>query len=460
MLKLSSGFLLRAAASALPRSRCCIPSKLDDLMEEVLGSQNFTTYEGKSDQKGGAAVSVAASSDDTRGWSVINWEKEEKSIKPTPPSPVDIVLVRDKLIYCKRDDQLRLPGSQIAGNKARKMLALNSMADFPTCVVSYGGPQSNAMLALAAVVHFQNEKSRLVKGDPKRKRFVYYTKKLPRFLRNQPSGNFFRALLLGMELIEVSPQDYNDMFGGDFGGSSDPPQSLAPPISGESLWIPQGGAFGGAQAGTRLLAQEILSYWLEYGDKRPLSVFVPGGTCSTAVLLHNFLKMFQAEIALDDRLDIQVVVIPCVGDAGYARRQMIALNTQINVADKNDIPTILPPAPDDSYFGQQAKSQNGYFPFGEPHPAILEVFREMETDNQLVLDLLYGAPSWTVLLRHWRVPPPRVPQFSPESPTAGREIMYVHSGGVEGINSQLLRYKYKGLIDTDDVQFPGRSSGQ
>jgi 1-aminocyclopropane-1-carboxylate deaminase len=155
------------------------------------------------------------------------------------PSPVDVIMVRDRLVYLKRDDQLRLPGSQVSGNKARKMLALNELTkeDFPTCLVSYGGPQSNAMLALAAIVRFQNEKSGLGTGDPDRKRFVYYAKKLPRFLRNQPNGNLFRALSLGMELVEVSAEEYNDLFGGDWGGQSEAPKSLQAPVPRDSVWV-------------------------------------------------------------------------------------------------------------------------------------------------------------------------------------------------------------------------------
>ena len=95
------------------------------------------------------------------------------------------------------------------------MLALQRLepSTFPSCIVSHGGPQSNAMLALAAVVHFQNTRLGLGNGDdPMRRRFVYYTKKLPRFLRNQPSGNLFRAMSLGTEIVELSPQEYSGTF--------------------------------------------------------------------------------------------------------------------------------------------------------------------------------------------------------------------------------------------------------
>ena len=178
---------------------------------------------------------------------------------PHRPSPVEIVSVRGKQVYIKRDDLLRLERSNVSGNKARKMLALNQIPadDFPKCVVSYGGSQSNAMLALAAVVQSKNaevtaagitndtqygeemseDESEQQESALREKRFVYFTKKLPRFLKKNPSGNFFRAKALGMEVIELSNDDYNHLFGGDSGGKPDAPADLPAPWIGDSVWV-------------------------------------------------------------------------------------------------------------------------------------------------------------------------------------------------------------------------------
>lgn len=174
------------------------------------------------------------------GWRMIDWDAQRSVTleTPIPPSPVDVAMIRDRLVYLKRDDQLKLPGSQISGNKARKMLSLNFLDEnFPSCLVSYGGPQSNAMLALAAIVRFQNDKAGLGPDDPGSKRFVYYTRNVPRFLKNQPNGNFFRALSLGMDLVEVSADEYKTMFGGDWGGRVEAPKSLQAPVAGDSVWV-------------------------------------------------------------------------------------------------------------------------------------------------------------------------------------------------------------------------------
>lgn len=421
---------------------------MDDLLDDVLNGRAFldqnhnNTCTNDGDDRQGETTARHRND----GWMQLDWSKSLLN-DTTPPSRVDTIFVRDRVVYIKRDDQLRLSGSQISGNKARKMLSINNLhsKDFPQCVVSYGGPQSNAMLAIAAVVHFQNERACLLAND--RKRFVYYTKKLPKFLRNQPSGNLFRATSLGMELIELSPQDYNAVFGGDWGGNVDAPPSLHPPVPGKSIWVPQGGACAMALPGTRRLANEIVDFWNEYGKNRPLSVCVPGGTCSTAVLLHHAIQ----DLKRSSDNDIEVVVVPCVGDEGYAQRQMLSLSTQLGLS--SDIPRILPPTPSNGeYFGKPTnEGHNDYFRFGEPDKEILATFEEMKEEHEIVLDLIYGAPSWTIMLRHWR---------SRDSILADREIMYIHSGGLEGINSQLLRYKHKDLIALDDIQLPGRRRGE
>ena len=410
---------------------------LDDLIGDLLENPPVINQSSPASKNQSSPLTA-----ETDGWKTIDWKSVARpKASNLTASPVDITMILDKVIHIKRDDQMKLPGSHISGNKARKMLSLNSLEPFPRCIVSYGGHQSNAMLALAAVVHFQNEKYGFTQDDEERRKFVYFTKNLPRFLRKQPSGNLFRAQTLGMELVELPNSEYNELFGGDSGGSLTPPPLLNAPDPVESVWIPQGGACGAAVAGTQQLAEEILSYWSQNGAGRPLSVVLPGGTCSTAALLHWAIK--NTKEFTEVKHNIQVVVIPCVGDASYARRQMTSLYSQLEI--DSDLPLILPPSSSDDL-------THDYFSFGEPEFAILETFERMRDENNIVLDLLYGAPSWSILLRHLR------PGRWNKSPLFNREIMYVHSGGLEGINSQLLRYKYKGLIDIEDIQLPGKSS--
>lgn len=432
-------------------------------------------------------------------WTTIDWQSERQDgnrddsnsasydvatfsdLLPTPspqqPSPVERLLVRDRLVYVKRDDLLRLPDSNVSGNKARKFLSLNELAaeNFPDVVVSYGGPQSNAMLALAAIVHSKNVDD----GTAKRKRFVYYTKKLPRYLRQQPSGNFLRAKSLGMELVELPHWKYDELFGGESGGSASPPPELEPPplaidddVEAASfsaplscLWVPQGGACGVACRGARFQAEEIVEFWHQSGKGLPLAVCLPGGTCTTALLLHSEMKeiLHRRRQNHEVSLDIQVVVIPCVGGDEYAQRQMSSLDMALG-GDGKDLPEILRPiqlqAKEQTYKGNKNKNSppkridrkpKGYYRFGNPDIDLLDTYNEMKEEYGILFDLLYGAPAWTILLQHWS---DKTAQNShgDESPVAGRQIMYIHSGGLEGISSQMTRYKHKGLVDPNSIQ--------
>ena len=221
-----------------------------------------------------------------------------------------------------------------------------------------------------------------------------------------------------------------------------------------------------ALRGTWELASEIVSYWSSVGKGRPLTVCIPGGTCSTAALVDAAIRDFLEKDKGGNSMDIRVVVIPCVGDEKYAQRQMTSLRRIAGEGNESDddslildtLPTVLPRTPDVAcYFGRTSLAEDAeYFRFGEPNQRILDTFREMKDDYGITLDLLYGAPSWTLLFRHFRTEPTSELLFDPKAPLAGREIMYVHSGGLEGINSQLMRYKYKGLVDIEEVQLPGR----
>ena len=120
--------------------------------------------------------------------------------------------------------------------------------------------------------------------------FIIY-KKLPRWLRKTPSGNFLHATSLGMEIVEPSPTMCAEMFGGENGGSIESPSGILPPTwaYGDTLWVPQDGATGVAIPGAYNLAKKIYLFWMAQSIsssssssippfERKLSVCVPG-TC-------------------------------------------------------------------------------------------------------------------------------------------------------------------------------------
>ena len=72
-----------------------------------------------------------------------------------------------------------LPG--VCGNKARKLRDLCAMDELPP-LVSHGGSQSNAMLALASLAAQRDVP------------FTYHMKPIPRWLQEKPTGNLAAAL--------------------------------------------------------------------------------------------------------------------------------------------------------------------------------------------------------------------------------------------------------------------------
>lgn len=116
-------------------------------------------------------------------------------------SPIHIATLGGRAWHIKRDDLMPLSylgisadeslASYICGNKVRKFAFLANMHPFPPSIASYGGPQSNSMVALAALAaHFASP-------------FYYFTPAIPALLRTSPIGNYKAAVDLGMKVIEI-----------------------------------------------------------------------------------------------------------------------------------------------------------------------------------------------------------------------------------------------------------------
>lgn len=92
-------------------------------------------------------------------------------------------------IYIKRDDLFSFPAlPTVAGNKVRKLHSLYYATEFPEIVISYGGVQSNAMRALAAVTKYRKS------------RFIYLTRSIPQQLLRNPIGSYREAIENNMEV--------------------------------------------------------------------------------------------------------------------------------------------------------------------------------------------------------------------------------------------------------------------
>jgi len=321
-------------------------------------------------------------------------------IKPNfVASPVTMHTVFGKTVHIKRDDAIDFMG--MSGNKARKLYNLAIKEPFPKHVVSFGGPQSNMMHAIAQL------------AKRKAANFTYLTKKVPKFLKDSPSGNYESAIEAGMRLVELTAEEYKQLTTGD-------EEKILMQLqidSDEMAFIPQGAAYADARVGLSLLAAEIAEYTATVGG--PWKVIVESGTGTSALFLSEELIRFH-------NIDIQVVAVPCVGSANYLREQMTALALQ-----SEHLPKILDTNID--------TGGEGYI-FGKPYRRYFTLWNKLRRDTCDSFDLIYAPRAWELLLKNFE---------SEKDFWKTANVMYYHCGAELSNGSQLNRYRYYGLDESN-----------
>ena len=217
-------------------------------------------------------------------------------------------------------------------------------------------------------------------------RFRYLAKTPPAWLRERPEGNFAAALAAGMEVEFVAHGRFYERVG-----------EVKERAEKGTLFVPQGGAAPMAQEGVRILAEEILRWKRDSGFER-CTVATPSGTGTTALFLRKFLPP-----------SVTVVTAPSVGDGRTLRTQWRSLDCEV------PHPLVL--------------ERLGKIPFARPMPLFLSTWRELK-EQGIEFDLLYAPRMWLELLEEPSLPDP---------------VLYVHSGGVSGNETQLAKYRRKGL---------------
>jgi len=250
-------------------------------------------------------------------------------------SPISKINLDGRDFYVKRDD---LIDPYLAGNKYRKLYTLlQTPQNKLKTIISYGGTQSNAMLAIAAMCQKKGWK------------FIYYTKPISKAMQSENSGNFFHSKRLGMLHVEIQNEYYRDFIA-----------SLRLNLDKETFIIDQGGAVEEARLGLEVLADEIRESGLHVR-----SLATPSGTGTTALFLALCLPEYK------------VYTTPCVGDAEYLRSQMSVLS---------ELPTnLLILEPKRKYH------------FAKPHVELLHVWQKL-LSTKIEFDLIYAPSMWMALL--------------------------------------------------------------
>ncbi|MCK4875443.1 MAG: 1-aminocyclopropane-1-carboxylate deaminase [Sulfurimonas sp.] len=250
-------------------------------------------------------------------------------------SPISKIDLEGRSFYVKRDD---LIDKYLAGNKYRKLYTLlQTPSDSLNKIISYGGTQSNAMLAIAAMCKSKDWE------------FTYYSKPISKLQREENLGNYFHSLELGMQHVEIEHELYRDFIA-----------SLRVNLDDTTFLIDQGGAVEQAKEGLEVLAEEIRASELDVK-----SLATPSGTGTTALFLALALPEYK------------IYTTPCVGDVVYLKEQMGALHTIPN--------NLVILEPEKKYH------------FAKPYPEFLHVQKKL-LDAGIKFDLLYAPGLWKCLL--------------------------------------------------------------
>jgi len=245
------------------------------------------------------------------------------------------ITLDDRLFFVKRDD---LFDKFLSGNKYRKLhTLLQTPKEKLRHIISYGGTQSNAMLAIAAMC------------KKKEWKFTYYSKPISQQQRDENSGNYFHAKELGMLHVELEQELYKDYIA-----------SLSLHVAPKTFIIDQGGAVKEAKEGLEVLADEIRNSSIHVD-----ALATPSGTGTTALFLALALPEYK------------VYTTPCVGDVEYLKEQMSALQ----VIPNNLI--ILEP--------------KKKYHFAKPYKEFLEIQQKVLKAG-IEFDLLYAPAMWMALL--------------------------------------------------------------
>ena len=255
-------------------------------------------------------------------------------------SSISKITLEGREFFVKRDD---LIDPYLAGNKFRKLYTLlQTPSKKYSKIISYGGTQSNAMLAIAAMC------------NKKKWEFIYYTKPISQIQKEQNCGNYFHSIELGMQHIEIAEELYRDFIA-----------SLRINSDEKTFIIDQGGANSSAKEGLSVLAQEIREANSDSNSSSFNSVATPSGTGTTALFLALALP------------ELKVYTIPCVGDSTYLREQMSALG---------EIPNnlvILEP--------------KKKYHFAKLYREFFEMYKKL-INAGIEFDLLYAPSLWLALL--------------------------------------------------------------
>ncbi|AEB28647.1 1-aminocyclopropane-1-carboxylate deaminase [Francisella hispaniensis] len=239
-----------------------------------------------------------------------------------------------------------------SGNKARKLAYILNNPDKYShidTIVSFGGNQSNFMLALSQLAKLKGWN------------FHYWIKPLPKFLEQNKNGNLKLALDNGMQLFETTSLLNLESVKTNY------------QIENSVYFFDQGGRNPNAEQGIAECAEEIKKYCQE-NSIDDYSVVIASGTGTTALYLEKYLPN-------------RVYTIPCVGSSDYLKEQFASIDAELAQ------PKVISP--------------NFKNNFGQLDIANYNIYLKLLRETKIEFDLLYDPIAWrTLLAKYHRLPKP------------------------------------------------------
>ena len=171
----------------------------------------------------------------------------------------------------------------------------------------------------------------------------------------------------------------------------------------------------------------------------------------------GFLPMSDMDTSTDSKsgrtISIEVVAIPCVGNSANLLQQMTALDSvsgrhgiypvilnsvkgQTIDCDSRDNGTIQIDNENIINNNQDRMNRSDRI-FGEPYTEHYDIWLRLKKEIDVEFDLIYTPRAFELLLDSFE---------NNAKLWESCNILYYHCGGVEGNDSQLGRYRYKGLL--------------
>lgn len=387
------------------------PSKILDSVESAVCLPRFSARF----NNGGASGDSLSASD----------TQEHSSCKKT----LGIITLCGKEIYIKRDDLLDLGIVGFNGNKARKFLSL--LDSQYEVFVSFGGNQSNALQSLAAL------------SSAYGREFFYITSEPPKFLRENPMGNFAFGLAHNVRYVFAPAGSRVEVL-----------EYLAREVFAQQqarygervLFIPQGGSEELAMCGMRELVRELCEMIESLGTSG----------ISDAPILKNLKSRSGFDVCTrsggngglahiaDNNLpqaNCNEILLFISAGSGVSARSFVRAQRE---CDSDDI---LKPTPSNGRAMELitlccageirgvGRTLCADFAFGSLQAEVWAMYHNLLAQG-IEFDLLYDCVGFVLLERALERG-----YFSDED--LAKPWVFVHSGGVLGNASQILRYERK-----------------